>query len=90
MSMNPEASLEAMDVLAGTFREQAGSVASVRGAVTGRMGDTRWTGLAADAFRDRWTNEYEPVLRRLEEDMGELAKYVSSKRDQFDQAGNAI
>jgi uncharacterized protein YukE len=90
MSMTPEASLEEMDLLSGTFRDQAGIVAAVRSAVSGRMGDTRWTGLAADAFRDRWSQEYEPVLHRLEEELGRLGTYVSRKRDEFDQACNAL
>jgi uncharacterized protein YukE len=90
VSMSTEASLEEMDVLSGTFRDQAGNVAAVRSAVSGRMGDTRWTGLAADAFRDRWVQEYEPVLHRLEDDLGRLGTYVSRKRDEFDHAGNAL
>ena len=90
MSMNPEASLEGLEALSSTFHDQAVTVSAVRSSIGNRMGDTRWTGLAADAFRDRWGHEYEPVLRRLEEELGRLGSYVTRKRDEFDQAGNSL
>jgi hypothetical protein len=82
------ASLEQLDSLAAEFRRQGGTAASLRGSIAGRLGDTEWIGASAQAFRDRWATEYEPVLRRLETDLGELGTYVAAKRDQLDAAGN--
>ncbi len=82
------ASLEQLDSLAAEFRRQSGSAAALRSSITGRLGDTEWIGASAQAFRDRWASEYEPVLRKLEQELGELGTYVSAKRDQLDAAGN--
>ena len=82
------ASLEQLDALAAEFRRQGGTAATLRTAVAGRLGETDWIGASAQAFRDRWATEYEPVLRRLEADLGELGAYVAAKRDQLDAAGN--
>ena len=78
---NVGASLEQLDALAAEFRRQGGTAASLRTAVSARLGETEWIGASAQAFRDRWATEYEPVLRRLETELGELGTYVAAKRD---------
>ena len=82
------ASLEQLDTLAAEFRRQGGAAAQLRSAIVGRMGETDWIGASAQAFRDRWSSDYDPMLRRLEQDLDELGSYVAQKRDQLDQAGN--
>ena len=82
------ASLEQLDALAAEFRRQGSTAASLRSAIAGRLGDTNWIGTSAQAFRDRWSADYDPMLRRLEQDLGELGGYVAQKRDLLDQAGN--
>lgn len=82
------ASLEQLDALASEFRRQSSAAASLRGSVVGRLGETTWIGSSAQAFRDRWSADYDPMLRRLEQDLGELGGYVAQKREQLDQAGN--
>ena len=80
--------LAQLDALAAEFRRQAGAAEGLRSAVAGRLEATDWTGLSAQAFRDRWAQDYEPMLRRLEQDLGQLGAYVAQKREEFDQAGN--
>jgi len=82
------ASLEQLDALAAEFRRQSAAAAQLRSAIAGRLGDTDWIGSSAQAFRDRWSSDYDPMLRRLEQDLGELGTYVAQKREQLDQAGN--
>ena len=82
------ASLEQLDALAAEFRRQSGAAASLRSAMTGRLGETDWVGASAQGFRDRWTSDYDPMLRRLEQDLTELGTFVAQKREQLDQAGN--
>ena len=82
------ASLEQLDLLAAEFRRQGGAAASLRSSVTGRLSDTLWIGAAADAFRERWSQDYDPMLRRLEQDLAELGGYVGQKRQQLHEAGN--
>jgi hypothetical protein len=81
-------SLEQLESLAAELRRQSGSAASLRGAVAGRLGETEWVGQSANAFRDRWSQDYEPMLRRLEQDLEQLGGYVAQKREQLHQAGN--
>jgi len=80
--------LAQLDALASELRRQGGAAGSLRSAVTGRLDGTDWTGLSAQSFRDRWAQDYEPMLRRLEQDLGQLGAYVAQKREEFDQAGN--
>jgi hypothetical protein len=82
------ASLEQLDLLAAEFKRQGGAAESLRSAITGRMADTLWIGASADKFRERWTQEYDPMLRRLEQDLAELGGYVGQKRQQLHEAGN--
>jgi uncharacterized protein YukE len=82
------ASLEQLDTLAAEFRRQSSTAASLRSAISGRLSETEWIGQSAQAFRDRWAQSYEPMLRRMEQDLTELGGYVAQKREQLNQAGN--
>jgi uncharacterized protein YukE len=82
------ASLEQLDALAAEFRRQSAAAASLRSAIVGRLGETEWIGASAQAFRDRWSQDYDPMLRRLEQDLTELGGYVGRKREQLNEAGN--
>ena len=82
------ASLEQLDSLAAELRRQGGTAASLRATVSGRRGGTEWLGGSSQGSAERWATESEPVLRRLETELGELGAYVAAKRDQLDAAGN--
>lgn len=82
------ASLEQLETLSAEFRRQSASAASLRSSISGRLGETEWIGQSAAAFRDRWSQEYEPMLQRLEQDLEVLGSYVAQKREQLHEAGN--
>jgi uncharacterized protein YukE len=82
------ASLSQLEALGSEFRRQRGTAESLRSSVSGRLGDTHWIGGAADAFRNRWSQDYEPMLKRLEEELAQLGTYVDQKRSQLEEAGN--
>lgn len=80
--------LEQMDALSSEFRRQGDGAASLRSSIDARLGETEWVGQSAETFRNRWSQEYSPMLRRLEEDLQELGAFVAQKREQLDVAGN--
>jgi uncharacterized protein YukE len=82
------ASLEQLDALAAEFRRQSTAAEALRSSVAGRLGQTDWIGQSAQGFRDRWAETYDPMLRRMEQDLTELGGYVAQKREQLNQAGN--
>ena len=43
---------------------------------------------AADRFRQSWEGEFEPVLRKLEQALGEAGLEVARRRDALAKAGS--
>jgi uncharacterized protein YukE len=82
------ASLEQLDLLASEFQRQGAAAATLRSAITARLGETLWIGASAQTFRERWSQDYDPMLRRLEQELAELGGYVARKRAQLHEAGN--
>jgi WXG100 family type VII secretion target len=78
--------LAQLDELAGRFRQEAEAIEALEGRITASVQSTAWTGPAANRFRDQWTGEFIPALRRLREAMGENAAAVARRRQAIETA----
>jgi len=56
--------------------------------VKGVLGTTTWEGPAADRFRQAWTSEFEPALKKLEQALKEAAGEVKRRHDALKEAGS--
>jgi WXG100 family type VII secretion target len=80
------ADLEQLSALKVTFDEQSQAVDQLAGAIRTQLANTVWQGPAADRFRDSWSGEFEPALRRLQAALQEAGKEVESRRAALEQA----
>lgn len=74
--------------LQNTFNQQAGHVDELTSAIRGVLGNTWWEGPAAERFRQSWSSDFEPMLRRLSEQLVEAGNEVARRRDALQQAGS--
>lgn len=80
MSSMVGASLEQMQGLEQQFTVDAQAVAEVQRRVSAAVGNTTWTGPAADRFRGEWDSTFVPALARLQEALHENAALVRNRR----------
>ena len=78
---------EQLTILKSTFDRQSALVQEVTSTLRSQLAETYWRGPQADRFRDAWSSEYEPVLRRLEQALSEAGHEVGAARDRLFQAG---
>jgi WXG100 family type VII secretion target len=81
------ADVEQLGSLKGTFDQQSQVIDELAGAIRNQLGNTWWQGPAADRFRQSWSGDYEPALRRLQEALQEAGAEVLRRREALMQAG---
>jgi WXG100 family type VII secretion target len=81
------ADLEQLTALAATFDRQSQAVAEVTAVVRSDVLGANWQSPAATRFREAWTGEFEPALRRLQAAMQEAATEVNRRREAIQAAG---
>ncbi len=73
--------LEAAVARHGTALEQ------LRASLAAEIAATEWQGRAADRFREAWSEDHEPSLRRLEVALRDAAAEVTRRRAALEAAG---
>ena len=79
---NPE-DLAALKV---AFETQAGTVQELTSTFRGHLDNTSWQGASAERFRTAWMEDYERVLKRLEQALLDAGTEVGHARDRLIQA----
>lgn len=74
--------------LSRNFERQSQALRELAGAIRGELGNAWWKGPAADRFRDAWTEEFDPSLRKLEAALQEAGAEVARRRDALIRAGS--
>jgi len=82
------AEIEQLVSLQGVFDRESQTVQQLAGSISNQLGSTWWKGPASDRFRQQWTSEYEPMLRRLQASLQECGAEVSRRREALVQAGS--
>ncbi|MEU3454579.1 MULTISPECIES: WXG100 family type VII secretion target [Micromonosporaceae] len=80
--------LDQLAALKATFDRQAGMVADVLSTIRSQLGNTYWEGPAASRFRESWQSDFEPMLQRLQQQMGEAGAEIARRRDALMKAGS--
>jgi uncharacterized protein YukE len=80
--------LDQLASLKATFERQGGMVADVLSTVRSQLGNTYWEGPAAARFREAWQSDFEPMLQRLQQQMGEAGTEIARRRDALMKAGS--
>jgi uncharacterized protein YukE len=78
---------EQLSALKTTFDRQSALVQELTGTIRAQLDGTNWQGPNAERFRSSWRDEYEPVLRRLEQALVDAGTEVARARDRLLQAG---
>ncbi len=81
------ADLEQMTALAATFDRQSQVVAELTATVRSNVIGANWQSPAATRFKEAWTSEFEPALRRLQAAMQEAGVEVNRRREAIQAAG---
>lgn len=80
--------LDQLAALKATFERQSGMVADVLSSIRGQLSNTYWEGPAAARFREAWQSDFEPMLQRLQQQMGEAGTEIARRRDALMKAGS--
>ncbi len=88
MSQVIGAQIEQLQSLEKTFNTQAGNVESMTSGITNQLGSTQWEGPAADRFRNEWSSEFAPMLKKLVTALTEAGQEVERRRNALIQAGS--
>jgi uncharacterized protein YukE len=80
--------LDQLAALKATFERQSGMVAEVLTSLRSQIGNTYWEGPAATRFREAWQSDFEPMLQRLQQQLGEAGAEVARRRDALLKAGS--
>lgn len=73
--------LEQMAGLQQAFQRDGQAVAELQQRITAALGNTVWTGPAAQRFRDEWSATFVPALVRLREALDENASLVRNRAE---------
>ena len=73
-------SLEQMQILEQQFTTDALAVSELQRRISTAVGNTTWTGPAADRFRSEWHGTFVSALTRLQEALTENASVVRNRR----------
>lgn len=68
-----------MHQLASTFRAEAGAVEQLTARIGASLGNTVWTGPAADRFRQEWETSFRQGLARLQQALEQNAAIVDGR-----------
>jgi uncharacterized protein YukE len=80
--------LDQLASLKSTFDRQSGQVADLLTSTRSQLGNTYWEGPAASRFREAWQSEFEPMLQKLQQQMGEAGAEVARRREALMKAGS--
>lgn len=80
--------LDQLAALKSTFDREAGLVADVLSTIRSQLGNTYWEGPAAGRFREAWQSEFEPMLQKLQNQLGEAGQEVARRREGLVKAGS--
>jgi hypothetical protein len=80
--------LEQLSALKATFDRESGMVGEVTTSIRSQLGNTYWEGPAAARFREAWQAEFEPMLQKLQQQLGEAGGEVARRRDALIKAGS--
>jgi len=80
--------LDQLSSLKATFDREAGLIADVLTTIRSQLGNTYWEGPAAARFRESWQSEFEPMLQRLQQQLGESGAEVARRREALQRAGS--
>ena len=80
--------LDQLAALKATFERQSGMVAEVLTSLRSQIGNTYWEGPAAARFREAWQSDFEPMLQRLQQQLGEAGQEIARRRDALLKAGS--
>jgi len=80
--------LDQLASLKSTFDRQSGQVADLLTSTRSQLGNTYWEGPAAARFREAWQSEFEPMLQKLQQQMGEAGAEVARRREALMKAGS--
>lgn len=80
--------LDQLSSLKATFDRESGLIADVLTTIRSQLGNTYWEGPAASRFREAWQSEFEPMLQRLQQQLGESGAEVSRRREALLKAGS--
>lgn len=72
--------LEQMGALDSQFQAQAQTVTDLQSRINATLGNTAWTGPAADRFRNEWHSQFVPALNKLNQALVENASIVRNRR----------
>ena len=72
--------LEQLQLLEQQFRNDSEAVAELRARITGVLGNTAWTGPAADRFRQDWNGSFSTALSNLAAALLDNAGLIASRR----------
>lgn len=82
------AELGQMQSLKKSFDNNAQKSVELMTSVRGQLDNTWWKGPAADRFRQAWTSEFEPALKKLEAALQEAGGEVERRRQALERAGS--
>jgi hypothetical protein len=70
-----------------SFERQSAAVDALLRELRTQLGDTYWSGGAADRFRAAWHSEYEPALTHLSAALQDAATEVGRRAGALEQVG---
>jgi uncharacterized protein YukE len=70
-----------------SFERQSAAVDTLLRELRTQLGDTYWSGGAADRFRAAWHSEYEPALTHLSAALQDAATEVGRRAGALEQVG---
>lgn len=74
--------------LKANLDRQSQAVQEMASAIRRDLESTWWKGPAADRFRQAWSGEFEPGLRKLQAALAEASAEVARRREALIQAGS--
>jgi WXG100 family type VII secretion target len=86
--MDVAGNLDQLSNLARQFERQSQTVDELTAAIRGELNNALWQGPAADRFRNTWSSEFEPALRKLQAGLQEAGVEVNRRREALQTAGS--
>lgn len=80
--------LDQLSQLKATFEREGGMVADVLSTIRGQLTNTYWEGPAASRFREAWQSDFEPMLQKLQQQLGEAGTEIARRREALMKAGS--
>lgn len=78
-------SLEEMTLLGKVFHDNAAQAQAIKSTVDTNLLTTRWTGPAAERFREQWA-QFSPALDQLQQALSDAGIEVDRRREALDVA----